>query len=203
MKPIKLTKAESERRAKASKAFIDMIRKSDDPVPSEEMVASVLAQKAVMSEPSKTPRTDAAVNRGGNQLLNVVEESRQLETELSAAKEELSIAKKHEARCHCGELLSAHTQQEHGPVTVVENCPYTEELFEARRENDVLRIGPSEAGWWSPETVKAYEAGYQDLRARLAEAEKCLSFFASSIKCGSWWTDEHQAMLDSAMKGDK
>lgn len=47
-----------------------------------------------MNELDKTPRTDNAVNRGGNQLLNVAEESRKLETELNIANHKIAQAEK-------------------------------------------------------------------------------------------------------------
>lgn len=46
------------------------------------------------------------------------------------------------------------------------------ELAEANNENALLRTGPAEAGWWSPETVHAYQQELSTAKAALDEARK-------------------------------
>lgn len=54
-------------------------------------------------------------------------------------------------------------------------CAYPTETAKAlRAEVERLTYRHAEAGWWSPETVKAYEAEHADLRTQLAAAQETL-----------------------------
>jgi hypothetical protein len=49
------------------------------------------------------------------------------------------------------------------------------DLRAEQQENALLRIGPAEAGWWSPETAKAYQVGLDRLRSELRQKEEAIA----------------------------
>jgi len=64
----------------------------------------------------------------------------------------------------------------------LESMKLEEELALAHQEIDLLSMGPAEAGWWSPETVRAYDKEIAEQKQRADAAERACAEMRSSLE---------------------